>query len=422
MTRSPSPSPGRAAAAGPTARLSVRDLLGEALAGVLQRPVRTMLTMVGVVLGVGTVVAVLGMTASASGQISERFTALTATEVTVRPSAGAQDAAGSPDGSPFPADADARAARIEGVRSAGTYYALASARVGDITGVPLPGASAQRLPVIAASAGTLPALRATLQGGRLFDSVLDDRAEPVAVLGSGAARRLGVSRLDRRPVIFIGGTPFTVIGIVGDVERKAEVLSSVIVPRGTAHRMWGPPGKRDQPARMIVDTELGAAADVAGQLPLALRPDRPDVLQAVAPPDPRTLRNDVSTDLDSLFLLLSGVSLAIGTVGIANTTLIAVLERTGEIGLRRALGARRRHVVAQFLTESALIGGVGGLVGAAAGVVAVVAVAVVQRWTPVLPLTVAVLAPVIGLATGLVAGAYPALRAARIEPVDAFRH
>ncbi|MFI2376160.1 FtsX-like permease family protein [Streptomyces sp. NPDC018964] len=265
-------------------------------------------------------------------------------------------------------------------------------------------------------------LRATLRGGRLFDSVPDGRAEPVAVLGSGAARRLGVSRLDRRPVIFIGGTPFTVIGIIGDVERKAEVLSSVVVPRGTAHRTWGPPGKRDQPARVIVDTEPGAAADVAGQLPLALRPDRPDVLRAVAPPDPRTLRNDVSTDLDGLFLLLSGVSLAIGTVGIANTTLIAVLERTGEIGLRRAPGARRRHVVAQFLAESALIGGVGGLVGAAVGVVTVVGVAVVQRWTPVLPLTVAVLAPVIGLVTGLVAGVCPALRAARIEPVDAFRH
>ncbi|MFI1439260.1 ABC transporter permease [Streptomyces fructofermentans] len=325
-------------------------------------------------------------------------------------------------GSLFPRDADARAARVNGVRSAGTYSALSAERVGDITGVPLPGAPSQQLPVIAASAGTLPALRADVRAGRLYDAALEDRAEPVAVLGSGAARRLGISGLDGQRVVFVGGTPLTVIGIVDDVERKSEVLASVIVPSGTALHLWGPPGKRDEPARMIVDTELGAADDVAAQLPLALRPDRPDVLRATAPPRPHTLRNDIATDLNSLFLLLAGVSLAIGTVGIANTTLIAVLERTSEIGLRRALGARRRHVTAQFLAESALTGTVGGLIGTAAGVTTVTAVALVQHWTPVLPSAIPLLAPLIGTVTGLAAGTYPALRAARIEPVDAFRH
>ncbi|GGX80319.1 hypothetical protein GCM10010515_55010 [Streptomyces fructofermentans] len=299
-----------------------------------RRPVRTALTMLGVVLGVGTVVAVLGMTASATGQISERFNALTATEVTVSQPGDARPEDLTSTGSLFPRDADARAARVNGVRSAGTYSALSAERVGDITGVPLPGAPSQQLPVIAASAGTLPALRADVRAGRLYDAALEDRAEPVAVLGSGAARRLGISGLDGQPVVFVGGTPLTVIGIVDDVERKSEVLASVIVPSGTALHLWGPPGKRDEPARMIVDTELGAADDVAAQLPLALRPDRPDVLRATAPPRPHTLRNDIATDLNSLFLLLAGVSLAIGTVGIANTTLIAVLERTSEIGLR----------------------------------------------------------------------------------------
>lgn len=422
MTRRRLSRPGRSTAAVRTSTLPLADLLGEALAGVLQRPGRTVLTMLGVVLGVGTVVAVLGMTASATGQISGRFTALTATEVTVRQTDAVRPEDLTSTGTPFPGDADARAAQIKGVRSAGTYSALAAERVGDVTGVPLPGAPAEQLPVIAASAGALPALRPTVQSGRLYDAVLDRRAEPVAVLGSGAARRLGITRLNRRPVVFLGGTPVTVIGIVSDVERKSEVLASVVVPAGTAQRLWGPPGKQDEPTQMIVDTELGAAEDVAAQLPLALRPDRPDTLQAVAPPDPRSLKTHVTTDLNSLFLLLAGVSLAIGTVGIANTTLIGVLERTGEIGLRRALGARRRHVTAQFLTESALIGSVGGLVGAAAGVVAVVAVALFQQWTPVLPTAVALLAPLVGTLTGLVAGAYPALRAARIEPVDAFRH
>ncbi|GAB3667948.1 hypothetical protein GCM10027589_34160 [Actinocorallia lasiicapitis] len=122
-----------------------------------------------------------------------------------------------------------------------------------------------------------------------------------------------------------------------------------------------------------------------------------------------------------LFLALAGICLVIGAVGIANTTLVAVLERTGEIGLRRSLGARRRHIAAQFLTESAALGFLGGLIGTSLGIAAVVTTAIVQDWTPVLePLTV-LPAPLIGAATGVLAGLYPAWRAGHIEPVEALR-
>ncbi|MQY36146.1 Macrolide export ATP-binding/permease protein MacB [Streptomyces sp. RB17] len=98
-----------------------------------------------------------------------------------------------------------------------------------------------------------------------------------------------------------------------------------------------------------------------------------------------------------------------------------MLERTGEIGLRRALGARARHVSAQFLAESGTLGALGGLVGTSLGVLTVVGVALARHWTPVLhPGTVAA-APLVGLATGVVAGLCPAWRASRIEPVEALR-
>jgi ABC-type antimicrobial peptide transport system permease subunit len=126
--------------------------------------------------------------------------------------------------------------------------------------------------------------------------------------------------------------------------------------------------------------------------------------------------------LAGLFLILALVSLLIGAVGIANTTLVAVLERTEEIGLRRAVGARPRHIAAQFLAESTALGTLGGLAGTCIGVGVVVIFAAVKDWTAVLNPAYTLPAPLIGSVVGLLAGVYPALRAARTSPLAALRH
>src|SRR5690606_14756428 len=184
----------------------------------------------------------------------------------------------------------------------------------------------------------------------IFDAYHQRNAEEVAVIGSGLAERLGILTLETRPAVFIGGRPFSVIGVVEDVDRKEGLLLSVTVPSSTALAHWGGPARGER-ARMLISTRLGAATQVAHNAATALDPAHPERFKVVPPPDPRTLRGGVGGDLDQLFLLLAGICLVIGTVGIANTTLVAVLERTGEIGLRRALGARARHITAQFLTE-----------------------------------------------------------------------
>ncbi|MET7398945.1 ABC transporter permease [Dactylosporangium sp. NPDC005572] len=398
-------------------RLSVHDLLSEALAGILQRPGRAAFTALGTVLGVGAFVAVVGLTATAGSQISKRFNALMATEVTVE--AANQEGTGTTN--PFPQDADALVRAINGVVDGGVWWVIDDQGKLPVTGVPIPGARASTgTPILAASPGLVRALRPTLREGRLYDDFHDARAEQVVVLGAAAAHELGVASLAGHPAVFIDGIPFTVVGILDGVARQADTLFSVLVPQRTAASLWGVPSLEHHP-KMLIETRAGAAGVTAAQVATALRPDAPDLFKVTAPPDPTQLRDQISSDLWMLFILLAGVCLVIGAVGIANTTMVAVLERVPEIGLRRSLGAQRHHIGAQFMLETAMFGTAGGLIGTSVGVVTVVLVSLVQRWTAVLHPAVVLTAPLIGTLVGLLAGIYPAWRAAKIEPVEALR-
>ena len=274
-----------------------------------------------------------------------------------------------------------------------------------------------KLSVQAASPGLYQAVRAVLRSGRFPDEGHSARADRVALLGRAAAQKLGINGLEQLPAIRIGDYVYLVVGILQSVARQPELLSSVIIPEGTAQRDF----RLTSPQFVIVETRIGATKLIARQIPLALRPDNPRALKVASPPEPQRARERVQSDLNLLFLMLGGVSLLVGAIGIANVTLVSVMERTGEIGLRRALGASRRHIALQFLLESATMGLVGGILGASVGTLIVVGVSAFQTWTPVLDPLVPIAAPLIGGLTGLVSGAYPSYRAARLEPVEALR-
>lgn len=410
--------PGRRTEPAPPTRLGLRDTLSEALAGVVQRPGRSLLTLLGTVLGVGAFVTVLGLTSTATGQIGTSFSLLQDTTVTVDDTLTAQDPA-----LHLPSDTDARLERLNGVVAAGVWWNVplrhptVSARP-DVTADP-DDSGASGLRILAASPGALHAMQPTLATGTLYDDFHQRRRERVCLLGAGAARLLGVTRVDDQPAVFVDGAAYTVLGIVSDTRRLPQSLLSVILPSSTALAAYGAPA--DDPAQALIRTRTGAAALVARQAPLALLPEHPALLHAVPPPDPHGLRDQVDTDLSGLFLILAAVCLVVGAVGIANTTLVSVLERTGEIGLRRALGARRRHIAAQFLTESTALGALGGLTGTVIGVAVVLGTALARDWTAVLQPYAVLPAPLLGAAVGLLAGLYPAVRAARVEPLEALR-
>jgi putative ABC transport system permease protein len=263
-------------------------------------------------------------------------------------------------------------------------------------------------PELAATVG------AELRAGRFLDAAL--ARYPVVVLGANAADELGIADTGSR--VFLGGRWFTVAGILAPVALAPSLDDSALVGFAAAERWLG--GERDA-STVYVRAATDAVADARAILGATANPERPEEVDVSRPSDALEARAAAKTAFTSLFLGLGAVALLVGGVGIANVMVISVLERRSEVGLRRALGARRAHVGAQFLCESLLLAAAGGVAGVGLGSAVTAAYAGSRDWGLVVPpeaLAGGLLAAVL---IGAVAGSYPALRAARLAPTDALR-
>jgi putative ABC transport system permease protein len=401
-------------------RFGLRDVLSEATAGVGSRPGRLALTVLGTVLGIASVVVTVGLAQTAANRINDRFDAVAATHASAAAATRTNNNGENVPIGSLPWDSPSRAMRLNGVEAAASVSEIALPPGTEISAVSVhdPTQSRSMSPTVVAVSPELPdAVGATISQGRFFDSGHDVRGDRVAVLGADAARRLGISRVATLPSIFIGDEAYQVIGIISDTNRRSDLLTDVLIPEGAGRADFALASPKELELRIAI----GGGPLIAEQLPVALAPTAPDSVTVTAPAAPGGVQSDVQGDVNVIFLALGGVALLIGGVGIANVTLLSVMERAGEIGLRRALGARRRDIAGQFVVESVIVGGLGGLIGASTGVAVVAVVSLLQHWTPILDLSVVGTASVGGAVVGLLAGLYPAWRAARLEPVAALR-
>src|SRR5207248_7671614 len=218
--------------------------------------------------------------------------------------------------------------------------------------------------------------------------------------------------------LFLGGRWFTVVGILKPLVLDPSLDSQVFIGLPVAERLFA---TQPNPTEVYVRADVNHVPQVANILAATADPQNPDGVQVSRPSDALEARAAAKGQFTTLLLGLGAVALLVGAIGNANIMVISVLERRAEIGLRRALGATKRHISSQFLAESAMLAAIGGLAGLIMGALATLAYALAQGEPWVVPLYALVGAPAAGLLIGGVAGLYPATKAARLSPTEALR-
>jgi putative ABC transport system permease protein len=391
-----------------TSRLLPADVLRVGSIGLRTRRLRAGLSAVGIAIGIASMVAVLGISQSSKADLLAQLDRLGTNLLTITPGESLLGEAAT-----LPLTAPRMVARLDPVERVASERATeATVRRTDY----IPAAQTNGISVLAADPNLLATLNGTVNTGVFLNDA--NSRYPAIVLGSVAAERLAISSLQGGPMVYLDGRWFSVVGILDPLPLAPDIDRAALVGYPIAQELLG--AERDA-TTIYVRADPDTIDDTRTLLPATANPENPEEVAVSRPSDVIEARAAAETAYTSLFLGLGAVALLVGGVGIANIMVISVLERRSEIGLRRALGAGKRHISVQFLSESLLLAALGGLAGALLGMLVTAGYALVRGWAISIPAYAPTGGFVASLLIGGVAGLYPAVRAARLSPTEALR-
>jgi putative ABC transport system permease protein len=398
------------------------DMVRLALSRLRSSRLRTALTMLGVIIGVASVVALVSVGQGTTANITERLSELGTNLLTINPgstrTAGTFGAAGSSETLTVD-DADA-IANLDGL--AGVAPEISSSQL-------VVAGDANTTTTIVGTTGDYPHVRSfELWQGSTLPDVAVHAALRLAVLGATTAEDLGLGAGAIGSEIEIGGLPFRVVGILqakgGSGFQDPDDM--VLVPVSTMQKYFS---GSDSVRTIAVSVATEDGMDAASASITTLLRERHGL--AVTDDDDFSILDQAqlletaSAVSGTLTLMLAGIasiSLIVGGIGIMNIMLVSVRERTREIGIRKAIGARGRDILSQFLVEAVTLSLLGGLVGVAVGVLATAAIAAFAGWNVSLSAATIAIALAFSVAVGVVFGVWPARQAARLDPIAALRY
>jgi putative ABC transport system permease protein len=390
-------------------RVNPIDMGRTATVGMRTRKMRTALSALGIMIGIAAMVGVLGLSESSKSELLAQLDSLGTNLLTVQ----AGDGIGAGSGQ-LPAEAAAMISRIGPVEVTTTISAVDGANV----------YRTDFVPETQTSGITVQAVDLTLVdtlAGSVADGVWLNEATasyPTTVLGSVAAERLGIYEVTGSQLVLIEDEWFTVTGILNEFELSPDLDRAALVSLDAAASYLG---DDNIPTSILVRVDPDQIDTVTDILAATANPQNPEEVEVDRPTDALQAKEAAGDALTALFLGLGAVALLVGGVGIANVMVISVLERRTEIGLRRALGATKKHVSLQFLGEALLLAGIGGIGGVGLGVLTTNIYARLRGWETIIPPIAIAGGICAALLIGAGAGLYPAIRAARLSPTDALR-
>ncbi|PZE61549.1 ABC transporter permease [Curtobacterium sp. MCPF17_001] len=381
------------------------DLLRLGVFGLRTRPTRVVLSALGIAIGIAAMIAVVGISSSSKAALDRVLDALGTNVLTVTK---AESFGETP---PLPVTAVDSVRRQEDVLAAAGVGRADDGRV--YRNPFIPPAETKGIGVLGTWGDVPEVLGGSLASGRWLDTAPD--APPQVVLGASAAHALGIDQVTTDSRVWTGGRWLQVVGVLRPLELATDLDNQAFVPRDLAAEL----GFDGHPTAVYTRVDPDRVAPARDLLARVVSPAAPQDVAVTRPSDALAAKNATDDSFTGLLVGIGGVALLVGGIGVANTMVITVLERRAEVGVRRALGARRRDIRNQFLVESLLLSFLGGVAGVVIGLGATVVFALAQGWPIAVPLWAVAGGLGATVLIGGVSGLYPAAQAARIPPTSA---